>query len=68
MMYQYNVKALKKAIKRTFGNSHTEYKIDTMFFRAEYPDNAGMQIRWKGFIRKITSRSELSFSDVVRYL
>ncbi|EXZ90262.1 hypothetical protein M068_1169 [Bacteroides fragilis str. J38-1] len=39
-----------------------------MFFRAEYPDNAGMQIRWKGFIHKITSRSELSFSDVVRYL
>ena len=65
---QYDVEVLKEATKRTFENRHTEYKTDTMFFKAEYPGNAEMQARWKAFIRKITSKSELSFSDVVRYL
>lgn len=65
---QYDVEVLKEATKRTFENRHTEYKADTMFFRAEYSDNAEMQIRWKAFIRKISSKSELSFSDMVRYL
>ena len=32
------------------------------------PDNAEMQVRWKAFLRKITSKSELSFSDIVHYL
>lgn len=65
---QYNPEILKEAIKRTFENRHTEYKSDTMFFRAEFPDNAEMQTRWKAFIRKITSKSELTFSEVVRFL
>lgn len=65
---QYDAEVLRVAIKRTFENRHTEYKDDVMFFRAEYPENAAMQIRWKAFIRKITSKSNLSFSDVVRYL
>lgn len=65
---QYDAEVLKKAIKRTFENRHTEYMSDTMFFRAEFPDNIEMQTRWKVFIRKITSKSELSFSDMVRYL
>lgn len=65
---QYNDEVLKEAIKRTFENRHTGYKSNTMFFRAEFPDNAEMQTRWKAFIRKITSRSNLSFSNVVRYL
>lgn len=65
---QYDAEVLRVAIKRTFENRHTEYKNDVMFFRAEYPENAAMQIRWKAFIRKITSKSNLSFSDVVRYL
>ncbi|MFR8837370.1 MULTISPECIES: nucleotidyl transferase AbiEii/AbiGii toxin family protein [Bacteroides] len=65
---QYDAEVLKKAIKRTFENRHTEYMSDTMFFRAEFPDNIEMQTRWKAFIRKITSKSELSFSDMVRYL
>lgn len=65
---QYDAEILRVAIKRTFENRHTEYKDDVMFFRAEYPENAAMQIRWKAFIRKITSKSNLSFSDVVRYL
>lgn len=65
---QYDEEILRVAIKRTFENRHTEYKEDVMFFRVEYPENAAMQIRWKAFIRKITSRSNLSFSDVVRYL
>jgi len=65
---QYDEDILRVAIKRTFENRHTEYKKDVMFFRAEYPENAAMQIRWKAFIRKITSKSNLSFSDVVSYL
>jgi len=65
---QYNAEILRIAIKRTFDNRHTEYKEDVMFFRKEYLENAAMQIRWKAFIRKITSKSNLSFSDVVRYL
>lgn len=65
---QYDVEVLKEATKRTFENRHTEYKTDTMFIRAEYPDNTEMQARWKAFIRKITSKSELSFSNVVCYL
>lgn len=65
---QYDIETLRVAIKRTFENRHTEYKGDVMFFRAEYPENAAMQIRWKAFIRKITSKSNLSFPDVVHYL
>lgn len=65
---QYDEEILRVAIKRTFENRHTEYKKDVMFFRAEYPENAAMQIRWKAFIRKITSKSNLSFSDVASYL
>lgn len=65
---QYDEDILRVAIKRTFENRHTEYKKDVMFFRAEYPENAAMQIRWKAFIRKITSKSNLSFSDAVSYL
>lgn len=65
---QYEDEILRVAIKRTFEKRHTEYKKDVMFFRAEYPENAAMQIRWKAFIRKITSKSNLSFSDVVSYL
>ena len=62
------LEVLKEATKRTFENRHTEYKTDTMIFRAEYPDNTEMQARWKAFIRKITSKSEWSFSNVVCYL
>lgn len=65
---QYDAETLQTAIKRTFENRHTEYKDDVMFFRAEYPENTAMQTRWKAFIRKITSKSNLTFSDVVRYL
>lgn len=65
---QYDEDILRVAIKRTFENRYTEYKKDVMFFRAEYPENAAMQIRWKAFIRKITSKSNLSFSDVASYL
>lgn len=48
---QYDAEVLRVAIKRTFENRHTEYKDDVMFFRAEYPENAAMQIRWKSFVR-----------------
>lgn len=65
---EYNEEVLKKAIKCTFENRHSSYDEDTMFFRAEYPDNTEMQTRWKAFIRKITSKSDLSFADVVNYL
>lgn len=66
--HPYDAEVLKEAIEHTFENRHTSYNDDTMFFRAEYPDNAKMQTRWMAFIRKISSKSELSFADVVRYL
>lgn len=64
----YDKSTLQEAVKRTFANRHTSFNLDTMLFRAEYPDNITMQTRWKAFMRKITSKSDLTFADVVRYL
>lgn len=64
----YDKSTLQEAVKRTFANRHTSFNQDTMLFRAEYPDNITMQTRWKAFMRKITSKSDLTFADVVRYL
>ncbi len=65
---QYDTEVLKEAIERTFENRHTSYSADTMFFRTEYPQNSDMQVKWKAFIRKITSKSELPFAEVVCFL
>lgn len=65
---QYDVEILKEAVQRTFENRHTKYKDDTAFFRTEYPNSLEMQVRWKAFIRKIASDTDLSFTDVAYYL
>lgn len=65
---QYDAAILKEAIERTFENRHTVYSANTVFFRAEFPDDERMQVRWKAFMRKITSKSELTFADVSRSL
>ncbi len=64
----YDKSILQDAVKRTFENRHTPYNIDTMLFRADYPNNTNMQTRWRAFMRKITANTPLTFADVVRYL
>lgn len=64
----YKKDVLQKAIERTFENRHTRYVSDTMFFRDDFPVNASMEIKWKAFIRKITEKTELQFSEIASYL
>ena len=59
---------LQEAIARTFENRHTPYDPDTMFFRHNFGTNPQMETRWRAFIKKITSKSDLQFSEVVTYL
>ena len=59
---------LQEAIARTFENRHTPYDPDTMFFRDNFGTNPQMETRWRAFIKKITSKSDLQFSEVVTYL
>lgn len=59
---------LQEAISRTFENRHTRFDPDTMFFRTGFGSNPIMETRWRAFIKKITSKSELKFQDVVAYL
>ena len=59
---------LQEAITRTFENRHTPYDPDTMFFRDNFGTNPQMETRWRAFIKKITSKSDLQFSEVVTYL
>ena len=59
---------LQEAIARTFENRHTPYDPDTMFFRDDFGTNPQMETRWRAFIKKITSKSDLQFSEVVTYL
>jgi hypothetical protein len=39
-----------------------------MFFRDDFANNQQMQVRWQAFLRKITKKEEISFSDVVAYI
>lgn len=64
----YNKEILQEAIERTFENRHTKYTADTIFFREEFPNNPQMQLKWKSFVRKITSKTDLTFIDVTRFL
>lgn len=64
----YDADTLQEAIIRTFENRHTSYDADTMFFRKDFADNQQMQVRWQAFLRKITKREDVSFSDVVVYI
>ena len=59
---------LQEAIIKTFENRHTSYDPNTMFFRDNFGTNPQMETRWRAFIKKITSKSDLQFSDVVTYL
>lgn len=59
---------LQEAIIKTFENRHTAYDPNTMFFRDNFGTNPQMETRWRAFIKKITSKSDLQFSDVVTYL
>ena len=59
---------LQEAIARTFENRHTSYDPDTMFFRENFGTNPQLETRWRAFIKKITSKSDLQFFEVVTYL
>lgn len=59
---------LQEAITRTFENRHTSYNPNAMFFREEFAQNKTMEIRWKAFMRKIESKSNLEFPKVVAFL
>lgn len=59
---------LQEAIIKTFANRHTSYDPDTMFFRDGFRTNSQMETRWRAFIKKIASKSDLQFSEVVSYL
>ncbi len=59
---------LQEAIARTFENRHTKYEPDTMFFRNDFGANPAMETRWKAFMKKITAKQGILFSDVVEYL
>ena len=39
-----------------------------MFFRKEFGSNRQMQVRWAAFMRKITYKGELSFTEVVAFI
>lgn len=64
----FDKEVLQEAIERTFENRHTKYSYNTMFFREDFAISPQMQVKWKAFIRKITSQIELNFSDVTSYL
>lgn len=59
---------LQEAISRTFENRHTAFDPETMFFRDSFGDNPTMNTRWKAFIKKIKSKSDLTFPEVATYL
>lgn len=63
-----DTEVLQEAIARTFENRHTKYDPDTMFFRNDFGANPIMETRWKAFMKKITAKQSILFSDVVAYL
>lgn len=65
---QYDTVVLQEAIIRTFENRHTPYNADAVFFRKEFAENPQMHVRWQAFMRKITQRKDIPFSEVVRYI
>lgn len=65
---KYNVEVLQEAIIKTFENRHTLYDPNTMFFRKDFSSNPQMQLKWQAFIRKITKRDELLFTEVVAFI
>lgn len=59
---------LQEAIARTFENRHTQYEPDTIFFRSDFGTNPIMETRWKAFMKKITAKQSIMFSEVIEYL
>ena len=59
---------LQEAINRTFENRYTGYDSNAKFFSDEFAQNKTMEIRWKAFMRKIASKSNLEFPKVVEFL
>lgn len=59
---------LQEAIANTFENRRLSYIPNTVFFRGSFKTNMKMETRWRAFIKKITSKSDLQFSEVVTYL
>lgn len=63
-----DTEVLKEAITRTFENRHTGYDPNTMFFRDDFGSNPIMETRWKAFMKKITAKQSIQFSEVATYL
>ena len=63
-----DTEVLQEAITRTFENRHTGYDPYTMFFRDDFGSNQIMGTRWKAFMKKITAKQSIQFSEVVTYL
>ena len=63
-----DTEVLQEAITRTFENRHTGYDPNTMFFRDDFGSNPIMETRWKAFMKKITAKQSIQFSEVVTYL
>lgn len=59
---------LQEAIGRTFENRHTPYDPNTMFFRDSFGTKPQMETRWRAFTKKIASKSDLQFYEVVAFL
>lgn len=65
---EYDTTVLQEAVACTFGNRHTPYDENTMFFREGFADNQQMQVRWQAFIKKITMETEITFGEVVKFI
>lgn len=63
-----DTEVLQEAITKTFENRHTRYNPDTIFFREDFGANHIMGTRWKMFLKKITAKQSILFSEVVAYL
>ena len=63
-----DTEVLQEAIARTFENRHTGYDPYTMFFRDDFGSNPIMGTRWESFMKKITAKQSIQFSEVVTYL
>ena len=66
--YGKSIEVLQEAIIRTFENRRTPYNADSVFFREGFAENPQMRVRWQAFMRKITQRQDLSFSEVVKFI
>ena len=63
-----DTEVLQEAIARTFENRHTGYDPYTMFFRDDFGSNPIMGTRWESFMKKITAKQSIQFSEVAAYL